>query len=221
MIPMDVVIPVRDVDDYLGEAIDSALAQEGVAVRVVVVDGGSVEPIVLAPRHADRGDVRLIRVETPLTAGGGRNVGAAAGSAPWLTFLDADDIWPPSSRRALLDACEREDASLAAGMMTHFHADRAAERIRRPDGEQRALVAGGVILTRTSWAQVGPFDESLRSGEFIEWYNRFRLLGQPSASIPDVVLRRRLHVRSTTANQVGDRDDYLEVVRRWMNRTDS
>lgn len=216
---VDVVIPVRDVDRYLEEAIDSALTQTGVDCRVVVVDAGSVEPVRLVPRHRHPA-VRLIRSDEPLLAGAARNLGADETDAPWLTFLDGDDRWPAGSRRGLVDACTAAPADLAVGMLTAFHADEAARRLRLPEGPRRALVAGGVLLSRHAWEVVGPFDPGLRSGEFIEWHNRFRQAGLSSAEIDDIVLERRVHVDSTTANQIHDRSDYLEVVRRWMSRTD-
>jgi glycosyltransferase involved in cell wall biosynthesis len=219
-VELDVVIPVYNVDRYLGEALDSVFAQE-VASEVVVVDSGSDRPIRIPAEHAGRPNLRLVRSDAPLTAGGGRNLGAAIGSAPWISFLDADDVWPRGSRRLLLEACRAESADLAVGMMTHFHADEAAKRLALPEGEKKALVAGGILMSRAVWSAVGDFDPGRRSGEFIDWYTRFTLSGRPVASIPDLVLRRRLHLASTTAGQIHSRDDYLEVVRRWMSRNGS
>ena len=219
-VELDVVIPVYQVDRYLGEALDSVFEQD-VACAVVVVDAGSDPPIRIPAEHADRPDLRLVRSDVPLTAGGGRNLGAGFGSAPWISFLDADDVWPRDSRRLLIEACRREGADLAVGMMSHFHADEAAKRIALPEGEKKALLAGGVLLSRAAWSAVGDFDPELRSGEFIDWYTRFTLSERPAVSIPDLVLRRRLHLASTTAGQIHGRDDYLEVVRRWMSRNGS
>ena len=65
---MDVVIPVRNVDDYLGEALDSTVDQ-GVDLTVYVVDAGSRIPVRLPSSHSGRPDVRLIRSEQPLLGG--------------------------------------------------------------------------------------------------------------------------------------------------------
>ena len=173
----------------------------------------------------DLGDltVSLIRSETPLTAGGARNLGAAAGSAPWITFLDADDRWGRGSRRALIDACVEGGAALAYGTMIEFHSDEeSARRLARSTAAQPARVAGGIVVARSAWQKTGAFDEQLHAGEFVEWFNRFRSSGEQSAAIEALALERRVHLKSTTAGQIGTgRDDYLEVVRRWMNRTSS
>ena len=95
---LDVVVPVRDLDRYLAETLDTVLEQAGVECEVVVVDAGSVQPIELEARHAGHPRIRLVRSAEPLTCGGARNLGAALGSASWLTFVDADDLWPEQSR---------------------------------------------------------------------------------------------------------------------------
>lgn len=218
---LDVVIPVRDVDRYLGEALDSVIGQRGVDCRVVVVDAGSARPILLPEQHQANPAVRLVRSDRPLTAGGGRNLGVAAGSAPWVTFLDADDRWPLDSRSALVETLEATGAGIAFGMMTHFHSDEGSRRLQAPEGESKALIAGGAVLSRASWQQVGPFDEELANGEFIEWYTRALGATIEIAQIADLVLERRVHLESTTANQILNRDDYLTVVRRWIAQSGS
>lgn len=217
---VDVVIPVRNVDAYLGEALDSVLAERGVTINTVVVDAGSDRPIRLPARFDDVPSIKLIRSETPLTAGGGRNLGAEIGTAPWLTFLDADDVWVADSRRVLISAALADGAELAVGTMEHFHADDAARRLALPEGRRTAFLAGGIVVHREAWNRVGAFDPTLRSGEFVEWLARARHVGLPTTEIDALVLRRRVHLASTTATQIHDRDDYLEVVRRWMSRND-
>lgn len=217
---LDVVIPVRNVDRYLGEALASVL-EDSLECSIVVVDAGSDVPIVMPGGFADRPDVRLIRSETPLTAGGARNAGVAAGSAAWISFLDADDVWTPGSRSALIAAAVEADAQLAVGTLESFYADEASTRLALAEPGKKALLAGGIVVRRATWDAVGPFDDELRSGEFIEWYGRAVTGGARTAEIPALVMRRRIHLESTTAGQLHDRDDYLKVVRRWMSRNDS
>ncbi|MEQ1736476.1 MAG: glycosyltransferase family A protein [Rhodoglobus sp.] len=215
---VDVVIPVRNVDRYLGEALNS-VARQGVECRVVVVDAGSDVPIEL-PALPVGLSVHLERSDAPLTAGGARNLGAALGGSEWVTFLDADDTWPDNSRTLLLSACQLTGADLAVGTVSTFHANEESRLLASPEGERTALLAGGVLLTRSAWEVVGEFDPTLTSGEFIEWYNRFTVSALTATVLDKPVLLRRLHLESTTAGQIRDRDDYLKVVRRWMSRND-
>lgn len=221
MIRLDVIVPVRNVDRYLGEALESTLHQ-GVEVSVVVVDAGSDDPIEMPPEFIGDDRIRLIRSDDAMTAGGARNVGASMGVAPWVSFLDADDRWPRGSRAALLREAAASSADMVWGGLTAFHADVAsARRLSRPEPGQKAMLPGGIVVSRAAWNRVGEFDPSLMSGEFIEWFNRCAAAGVATSSIDAIVLNRRIHLESTTAQQIGNRDDYLKVVRRWMSRNDS
>lgn len=220
---IDVVIPVRDVDQYLDEALDSTLDQD-VESSVVVVDAGSAIPVRLPDRHADRPEVRLLRSEEPLLAGAARTLGAANGTSPWLSFLDADDVWPSGSRRTMLEAAEAAGADVVVGTVEHFASDAAsAARLQVREGRRRGALAGGVLLRRGLWERTGPFDPALPAGEFVDWFARVVASGARIIDIPDLALRRRVHLASTTATQAGhdDRSAYLEVVRRWMRRSGS
>ena len=213
---IDVIIPCRDVDAYLGDAIASAINQDGVITHVIVVDAGSRVPIVLEPKWAGHDRVTLVRSDDGLLCGGARNAGLDAAKSPYLTFIDADDLWVPERTRVLLDALT--PGHMVMGQIEHF-SDGQTE-LNVPEGLQAGLVAGGMLLSRADFDRVGLFDDELRAGEFIDWFNRARVAGLTTTTVPEIALRRRVHAASITATQMEARMDYLKVVRRWMSRTD-
>ena len=91
---VSVVIPVFNAEQFLKEAVESALGQTYPNIEVIVVDDGSTDntPHVLETFSES---VRVVR-----TANGGvaraRNVGAALATGDWIAFLDADDVWLPT-----------------------------------------------------------------------------------------------------------------------------
>jgi succinoglycan biosynthesis protein ExoU len=105
-----VVIPARDARATIGRAVGSALAQPE-ASEVFVVDDGSVDGTADAARDCDDGTRRLSVLQLPASGGpaAARNLAFAAGRAPWICPLDADDYFRPGRLARLLsqaDGCD-------------------------------------------------------------------------------------------------------------------
>jgi N-acetylglucosaminyl-diphospho-decaprenol L-rhamnosyltransferase len=104
MIRVDVVILTWNDGDLLAAAVESVLQQADVDVAVTVVDNGSTPPaLVAAP------GTRVIRSETNLGVGGGRNLGVGAGSAPYVCVLDSDARLHPGALGRLVEPLAGDD----------------------------------------------------------------------------------------------------------------
>ncbi len=107
---VSIIIPAYNRAAFIGEAIDSALAQEDVATEIILVDGASSDDTVcVARRHAPH--VRIIS-EPDRGVSDARNKGIAIARAPWIAFLDADDIWKAEKLRLQLQIA-RADPEVA------------------------------------------------------------------------------------------------------------
>ncbi|HEU0302960.1 MAG TPA: glycosyltransferase family A protein [Gaiellaceae bacterium] len=118
---VSVVMPVRDGERFLGEALESTLAQTLSDIELVVVDDGSSDatPDILADASRRDSRVRVSRQEPGgLTVA--LNAGCALARAPLIARMDADDVMLP-------DRLERQVA----------HLDSHAEV---------ALLGGGIVL---------------------------------------------------------------------------
>lgn len=82
---LSIVVPTHNRPGMLPRAVASAVAQEGVAVEVVVVDDGSSPPAQVPP------GVRLIRLQPGRGGAAARNAGWMAARAPLVALLDDDD----------------------------------------------------------------------------------------------------------------------------------
>jgi len=90
-----VIVPTYNRAHYIGEAIDSILAQDIVdcELEIIVVDDGSKDNTEEVVRnYGDR--VRYIRQENQ-GAGVARNRGIDEARGEWIAFLDSDDRWLP------------------------------------------------------------------------------------------------------------------------------
>src|SRR5438128_5171730 len=98
-----VIMPVRNGERFIPEAIDSVLSQIALDDELVIIDDCSTDATrsVLA-RITDR----RIRVLDGLGRGASsaRNIGLAAAVGEFIAFLDHDDLWPAGRHRIMVQA---------------------------------------------------------------------------------------------------------------------
>jgi glycosyltransferase involved in cell wall biosynthesis len=100
---VSVVIPCYGQAHYLGDAVESVLAQSYPHLEIVVIDDGSMDNASqIASRYPG---VRCVREENSGMAGA-RNVGIRSTNGDFLIFLDADDRLLPEAVEAGLRALE-------------------------------------------------------------------------------------------------------------------
>jgi glycosyltransferase involved in cell wall biosynthesis len=188
-----VVIPTRDRWPSLStRALSSALAQEDVELEVVVVDDGSLDETADGVMALNDLRVRLLRNESPLGPSAARNRGIQAARAPWVAFLDDDDLWAPRRVRAQLDVAQaaRAEWGYAATVVVDecgsvlrvppvLDPARAAETLLRGNriwGGPSAVIARTTVLRR-----LNGFDEGLRCFEDWDLWIRLSQTGRPAA----------------------------------------
>jgi glycosyltransferase involved in cell wall biosynthesis len=218
---VSVVIPVRDGERYLPEALASALHQVPPPAEVIVVDDGSRDG---SRSVADSfgAAVRVIAQE-PAGAGAARNRGVAAATGEVIGFLDADDCWCPDALAARLAPFERRPApDMVWGWVHQFHSPDldpvAASRLRVPEEAQPGHLVGGMLVTREAFDRVGPFRSDLAVGEFVDWMARAREQGLREVMVDAVVLWRRLHASNLGLRHQADRRDMARVVKSALDR---
>src|SRR6476469_10004419 len=98
---VSVVIPAYNAERFLGEAIESVLAQGYAHFELIVVDDGSSDRTAeVARSFGDR--VRTIEQENSGVSAA-RNAGTRAAGGELLAFLDADDRWSPGWLERMVD----------------------------------------------------------------------------------------------------------------------
>ena len=102
---VDVIIPVYNSVATIAESVESALGQTFTDFSVIAVDDGSTDTSAeVLSRYSARIKV-LAQPNRGLSAA--RNAGVRMGSAKYVAFLDADDIWEPQMLERTTDALDR------------------------------------------------------------------------------------------------------------------
>jgi glycosyltransferase involved in cell wall biosynthesis len=218
---VDVVIPAYNARAYLGEALDSVLAQGVLVGKVVVVDDGSTDgTAALAAAHG--APVELVAMPHNRGAATARNAGLARCAAEYVAFLDADDRWLPGKLHAQVAAlANTPDAAFAicgvrAFVDSGLGADERVALLAQQPKVMEGWMASALVARRSLFARAGNFAEDLRIGEVIDWFSRVRRFGH--VALPVALVERRMHRSNTTRLAEEQRRDYLLAAHRHLIR---
>lgn len=114
---VSVIVPVYNVEDYLGRCVDSILAQTYQNLEVILVDDGATDSSGKICDEYARKDsrVRVIHKENGGLSSA-RNAGIDAAAGEYLEFVDSDDWIEPDAVECMLSlAMEHQTELVAAG----------------------------------------------------------------------------------------------------------
>jgi glycosyltransferase involved in cell wall biosynthesis len=216
-----VIIGAYNAERYLGEAIESVLAQTHPSFELIVVDDGSTDRTgEIAESYGD--SVRCIRqANGGMAAARNRAIPEARGS--YLAFLDADDRFPPDKLANQLAVFEAQpQLDVVYGHVTEFLSpdldEAALALLREPEHDVPWPTPNLMLVKRDSFLRVGLFSTDLKVGIGVDWHARANELGLRSAVPPIVVLERRLHAENNGIRQRESKPQYLHVLKAALDR---
>jgi glycosyltransferase involved in cell wall biosynthesis len=181
---VSVVIPCYNQAHFLGEAIESVLAQGYTNFEVIVVDDGSTDDTeVVASRYAAKDlRVRLIGQHNTGLAGA-RNRGLAEASGEYVVFLDSDDrLVAGALEVGVRELGAHPGCAFVSGICRKITADGSVvsewEQFRVRDDPYLELLRScpiyvpAVMYRRSVFEAVGDFDQSYRAAEDYDLYYR-------------------------------------------------
>ncbi|MFM7142142.1 MAG: glycosyltransferase family 2 protein [Alphaproteobacteria bacterium] len=220
--PVSVILPTYNRAHYLREAIDSVLRQDHPSLELIVVDDGStdVTPSVLEGYGAQLTTLR----QANRGVGAARNAGVARARGALVAFLDDDDLWEPDKLSLQVKFLAAHPATdVVYGHMRQFAspelADEVRARFRHLDGQVLpSPLPSSMLIRRTAFERVGPFDETLQIGVDMDWHARMQDAGLSMTMLDDVVYRRRLHPGGMNASRPHEQHERVQVLRRVLAR---
>ncbi len=195
------VIPAYDPGVELERAITSVLTQTMPDVEVVVLDDGSTEDLSWVGRHADP----RVRFERQPNRGVSvaRNVAVGLARAPWIAFLDQDDVWHPAKLEKQLAAVEAGEVSFCC---TGFHWMLPGRPPQPAHGEvsylgmlrDQHVCLSSVLLSRDRYLAVGGHDPLLRIMQDYDLFLRLLRDGPDAIVVPEVLVDYHVHAANAS-----------------------
>jgi glycosyltransferase involved in cell wall biosynthesis len=223
---VSIIIPCFNTGHYLGEAIESALAQTMPDFEIIVVDDGSTD----STREVALGfdDPRLHYVYQE-NAGlcAARNAGTRASHGRLLAFLDADDTLMPDKLAVQMDFLARNPQyGLVAAHFVRVGPDATAMTSRPrpalpggPIALEDVLVAcpiatHSMLVSRTWFDRAGGYSEELSGAGDWDFYCRLAIAGCKFYKLPRDICFYRHTPTSMSLLGRQQTDEMLQVVAR-------
>lgn len=219
---------------YLRAAIASVRAQTFSDYEIIVVDDGSPDRADVEAHLLSEGPrLRYLRQENQGPAAA-RNAALRAACGQFVAFLDSDDTWEPTYLQEQLDGLTRpprlDMIYCNALMMGQSEAERRALMESTPTRapatctsllrEEYTVFLSGVVARRDLIMDAGLFDERFVHGEDFDLWLRMLKRGARMGFQPRILLNRRLHGDSLSADSVTHSEKALLVLEKFQARTD-
>ena len=223
MFSVSVVIPAYNCQNYIRQAIASALDQ--CVSEVIVVDDGSVDDTQAIVKQFD--DDRLIYIfQQNQGVSAARNCGVKSASSQLVAFLDADDYyWPHKieQQAALFDANPSLGLVQSGWQRVDETGNPIADVTRWQSVPQLTVenwlrykpVLPSALMVRRDWLlKVGGFDSQFKAAEDVDLVSRLALQGCQCAWLEQVAVSYRQRKNSA----MGDGRVQAQDLSKFLNK---
>jgi glycosyltransferase involved in cell wall biosynthesis len=170
LITLSVIVPVRDGERFIADALSSLCRNARPDFEFIVVDDGSVDATgdIVEDFRADLPGLAVLRNPAPVGLADARNTGLSAASGRYVTFMDGDDWLAPGYLPQLVEAIDglgcdfvRADHVQVEGRKRVVHRAPLARRGAVLDPRDAILPANVRTMVDYPYAWAGVYRRSL------------------------------------------------------------
>lgn len=215
---VDVIIPVYNCEQFVSQAINSALEQTYQPRQVIVIDDGSSDGTAEVVKALQKKHSNLTYTKTENSGpSAARNLGARMSTADYISFLDSDDYWHAQKLEKQVAIFEkntdpllgivycsysiRDDSEKTKGFKTHLCAPYVMKRGKIDPFDlyknKGAFTTPGLLIRRDIFWKLNGYDETLRCGEDTDFLLKF-CIKYTFDFVPDDLVTIRVHDFNTT-----------------------
>ncbi len=138
---VSVIVPIYNVEAYVGECMQSLLAQAFRDFEVLCVDDGSTDASVRKAKEAVGQDARFVFLGQPNAgASAARNKALSQARGRYVLFLDSDDAYSPDALETLVGIAQAEDLDLLYFSASTFYENAQLARTHAENLDERTEV---------------------------------------------------------------------------------
>jgi glycosyltransferase involved in cell wall biosynthesis len=219
-----VVVPVRNGEAFIGQTLDSLLAQTFTDFVVVVIDDASTDGTdAILQRYTDERRMRVVRSEICLGAAGARNRGLDLARSHYVAFCDGDDVANPRRlERQMAFLSSHPGVQMLGADVTlidaHGRPTGADWCMEAPGDVGPSMLFGNCLLTSTiivERALIGEdrFDQTLSPVEDYDLWARVSARGRVEG-LPEILAQYRVHEAGISRTLRDNTERSLRIIAR-------
>lgn len=212
---VSIIIPVYNGEDYMCEAIDSALAQTYSNFEVLVINDGSTDRTdEIALSYGDK--IRYFKKENGGVSSA-LNKGIAEMKGEYFSWLSHDDAYTPDKIQKSIEALKYYDNKNSLVHCRSIHIDKNSVPIKNKDHiteNENKFISGeealreffeigayggcNLLIPKKAFDICGGFDEGLRFIQDVVMWNKLFFNNFSVLKIPDICVMSRIHGNQLT-----------------------
>ena len=215
---VSIIMPIHNAAPYLDDAIASVVAQTHAAWHLHLVDDASTDDSrqIAQARAGGNEAIHLVRLGENVGPAAARNAALSEAKGEFVTFLDADDLMPPSRLEIQIQYFASHPAvDVVVGAEESIIEPDAAPSLvrRRRQTEDARFYPMSMMVRRPALDRVGGFDPSYRVGEDLDWLFRAGRAGLVIATLPNVLTMHRIHAHNLSESTGAIQESILRSLR--------
>ena len=236
MLSVSVLIPTYNCQQYLAQAVQSAIHPE--VLEIIVVDDGSTDDTAnaveaLARSHFASAQTKLRYIQQPNQGvSAARNRGIKVAKGDLIAFLDADDWFEPEKLSKQV-ACFEANAELDIVQCGWQRVNASGELLAEvtPWLEVKELTLGNflrfkpvlpsaLMVRRQCLLEIDGFDTALEAAEDVDLMSRLLLKGYRAEWVTDVLVNYRQHGSNAMGNALTQARDINKFLDKFFAQAD-
>ena len=208
---ISIVLPIYNGEKYMGQSIESVIAQTYQNWELLIVDDGSADNTAAIAKEYEEKDDRIHYHKNPQNLRLPRtlNRGFSLTKGDYLTWTSDDNYYYPTALETMVTALEREGKDFCFASCDIIDSeDKIVECIMVSDRSPKMMVGGNPVgacflYSRKAYETVGGYDPELTLVEDFDYWQRISIRFPP-VCIPEKLYAYRWHDGALTSTMRKD-----------------
>lgn len=231
---VSIIVPAYNVAPYLGETLDSVLAQTRADYEVVLVNDGSTDKTAqIVEQYRERFAGKLVYVwQENRGLAAARNTAIRTARGKYVALLDSDDVWLPGYLACMLGLLEADETLDLAFPNAIFWGSpqfdgRDFQSVFPPNPPitlekllgRESSVFGLATIRRELVLEVGGYDEALRASEDFDLWLRLLQRGCKFGYAAEPLVKYRFRADSLSNTGIPHYQNRMKVCEKMLRAT--